>query len=83
MPILFVISVMVVVSVFLITPLSDLTQNNRWIIYVLSYYVLFLIHITVLAMIHKAKKNTISNENKVAYSFVWTSLGLLVVMFIV
>lgn len=37
---------------------------------------------TVLAIIHKVKKDTISNENKIGYSFVWTSLGLLVVIFI-
>src|SRR5699024_1012426 len=82
MPVLFVISLVVVFSFFLIDPLSDITENNRWIIYVFIYYILFLINTTVLAIIHKAKRNTISNENKVTYSFVWTSLGLLAVIFI-
>src|SRR5699024_493017 len=82
MPVFFVISLVVVFSFFLIDPLSGIAQNNRWIIYVFIYYILFLINATVLAIIHKAKKNTISNENKVTYSFVWTSLGLLAVIFI-
>ncbi len=37
---------------------------------------------TVLAIIHKVKKNTISIEHKIGYSFVITSLGLLLVIFI-
>lgn len=82
MPIIIFISLIIVFIFFLTGLLSDLTQINRWIIYVLTYYILFLINVTVLAMIHKAKKNTISNKNKIGYSFVWTSLGLLVVIFI-
>ncbi|GAB4074270.1 hypothetical protein GCM10028778_17730 [Barrientosiimonas marina] len=45
-------------------------------------HILFLINATVLAIVHNAKKNTISNETKIGYSFVWTLLGLLVVIFI-
>lgn len=79
LPAVFIVSLIVIFSFFLIDPLSDITQSNRWIMYVLIYYILFLINTLVLAIIHKAKKNTISNENKVAYSFVWTSLGLIVI----
>ncbi|WP_382394184.1 hypothetical protein [Lentibacillus juripiscarius] len=82
MPVIIILSLVVVFIFFLAGPLSEITQSNRWVIYVLIYYVLFLINATVLALIHKAKKNTISNENKIGYSFVWTSLGLLVVIFI-
>ena len=82
MPIIIFISLVIVFILFLAGPLSDLTQINRWIIYVLIYYILFLINVTVLAVIHKTKKNTISNENKISYSFIWTVVGLLVVIFI-
>lgn len=82
MPVIIILSLVVVFIFFLAGPLSEITQSNRWVIYVLIYYVLFLINATVLALIHKAKKDTISNENKIGYSFVWTSLGLLVVIFI-
>lgn len=82
LPVIFFISLIVFVILFMIGPLSDLTQINRWIIYVLIYYILFLINVTVLAIIHKVKKQTMLNKNKIGYSFVWTSLGLLVVIFI-
>ncbi|GGK09012.1 hypothetical protein GCM10007063_34320 [Lentibacillus kapialis] len=82
MPVIIFVSLVVVFVFFLAGPLSEITQSNRWVIYMLIYYVLFLINATVLALIHKAKKDTISNENKIGYSFVWTSLGLLVVIFI-
>lgn len=82
MPIIIFISLIIVFILFLTGPLSDLTQINRWIIYVLIYYILFLINVTVLAVIHKTKKNNISNEEKISYSFIWTAVGLLVVIFI-
>ncbi len=81
MPVIIILSLVVVFIFFLAGPLSEITQSNRWVIYVLIYYVSFLINAAVLALIHKAKKDTISNENKIGYSFVWTSLGLLVVIF--
>lgn len=80
--VIFFISLIVIFSLLLTGPLSDLTQINRWLIYALLYYILFLINVTVLAFIHKAKKNTIPNENKIGYSFVWTSVGLLFVIFV-
>lgn len=78
LPVIFLISFIVFIILFM----TDLLNGNRWMIYVLIYYILFLINMTVLAIIHKVKKQTIPNENKIGYSFVWTSLGLLVVIFI-
>lgn len=83
MPFFFIISLVVIFSIFLIDPLSGFVQNNRWLIYILLYYVLFLINVIVLAFIHQAKKHTISNGNKIKYSFIWTSLGLFLVIFII
>lgn len=83
MPFFFIISLVVIFSILLIDPLNEIVQNNRWLIYILIYYVLFLVNVMVLAFIHRAKKHTISNEDKVKYSFIWTSLVLFVVIFIV
>ncbi|MCG3418205.1 hypothetical protein [Oceanobacillus jordanicus] len=82
MPVIFFISLVIVMILFLTGPLSEVTQSNRWLIYAVMYYMLFVINMTVLAVIHKVKKNTISNEHKISYSFVITSLGLLLVIFI-
>lgn len=81
MPALFILSLIVIFAFFLIDPLSSLGENNRWIIYVLIYYTLFLVNVMVLAIIHKVKKNTISNGNKIKFSFVWTTLILFVILF--
>src|SRR5690625_4476294 len=53
MPALFILSLIVIFAFFLIDPLSSLAENNRWIIYVLIYYTLFLVNVMVLAIIHK------------------------------
>jgi cytochrome bd-type quinol oxidase subunit 2 len=82
MPVIVFISLVIVMILFLTGPLSEVTQSNRWLIYAVMYYMLFVINMTVLAVIHKVKKNTISNEHKISYSFVITSLGLLLVIFI-
>ncbi|WP_119574691.1 hypothetical protein [Oceanobacillus picturae] len=82
MPVIVFISLVLVMILFLTGPLSEVTQSNRWLIYVVTYYMLFVINMTVLAVIHKVKKNTISNEHKIGYSFLWTSLVLLLVIFI-
>ncbi|MUV38942.1 hypothetical protein JNUCC1_02814 [Lentibacillus sp. JNUCC-1] len=82
MPVIIGISLILLIILFVTEPFSTVIQNNRWMIYVLGYYILFLINAAVVAMIHKAKKNTISNESKIAYSFAWTSLGLIAVIFI-
>ncbi len=83
MPFFFIVSLVFILSIFLIDSLSDLVQNNRWLIYILLYYVLFLINVIVLAFIHQAKKQTISNENKIKLSFIWTSTVLFVIIFVV
>lgn len=82
MPIIIGISLIGVFILFLVEPLSVVIQSNRWMIYVFIYYTLYLINVTVLSMIHKVKGDTISNKNKIYYSFIWTSLGLLVAIFI-
>ncbi len=82
MPIIVFFSLVIVMILFLAGALSEVTQGNRWLIYAVMYYMLFVINMTVLAFIHKIKKNTVSNEHKISYSFVITSLGLLLVIFI-
>ncbi|GAQ17600.1 callose synthase catalytic subunit-like protein [Oceanobacillus picturae] len=82
MPVIVFMSLVIVMILFLTGPLSEVTQSNRWLIYSVMYYMLFVINMTVLAFIHKVKKITVSNEHKISYSFVITSLGLLLVIFI-
>lgn len=51
-----VISLVVFISAFFMTPLSELLQNVRWGIYLILYYFLFLFNLIVLSLIHRVKK---------------------------
>src|SRR5699024_11639175 len=64
----FVISLVIIFSVFMIDPLSSMVQNNRWFIYILLYYVLFLINLIVLAFIQD-RKSTRLNSSHVSISY--------------
>lgn len=80
MPVLFAISFILIF--FLIDSVSNIIESHRWLLYILFYYMLFLINLMVLAFIYKLKKNTIPNENKIIFSFIWTTLILFVIYFL-
>ncbi|KQU21873.1 hypothetical protein ASG65_21490 [Bacillus sp. Leaf13] len=80
---LLVISIVVFISAFFISPLSEVIQSSRWILFITIYYFLFLINILVLTLINKIKKNTISNAKKIKSSFIWTVLLLFVTIFFI
>lgn len=79
MPVLFVLSLIVIMVLFIFDPINQLIQVNRWIMYLLLYYLLFLFNLIILAIVNKVKGNTTSNGNKIKISFVWTSVILLIV----
>lgn len=79
MPVLFVLSLIVIMVLFIFDPINQLIQVNRWIMYLLLYYLLFLFNLIILAIVNKLKGNTTSNGNKIKISFVWTSVILLIV----
>lgn len=83
MPVLFVLSLIVIIVLFTVDPISQLIMDNRWMLYLLLYYMLFLMNLILLALVHKMKQNTISNGYKIRISFVWTSMILLIVLFVV
>lgn len=80
---LLVISIVVFISAFFISPLSEIIQSSRWILFITIYYFLFLINILVLTLINKIKKKTISNAKKVKLSFIWTVLVLFLTIFFI
>ncbi|SHG91861.1 hypothetical protein [Ornithinibacillus halophilus] len=79
---IFVVSLVLFMIIIVIAPFGDVTQNNRWMIYVFLYYFLYLINLIVLTVVHKANKQKLTNENKVKQSFIWTVV-VLVLIFIV
>jgi len=80
--VLFILSILIFISVAVFTPLSDVILTNRWILYLFIFYFLFLLNLFVLSIIHKAKKD-LSKEKKIELSFVWTVLGVVILIFLI
>ena len=86
MPILitifFTLSFIVFMVAFFIFSLADFILVNRWFLYVLAYYFLFLLNIFVLSIVHKMKEE-LSKERKIELSFIFTIVGLVLLIFFI
>lgn len=86
MPILiiffFTLSFIIFMVAFFVFSIEDFVLANRWFVYLLAYYFLFLLNIFVLSIIHKVKKE-LTKEKKVELSFVFTVLGLILLIFFI
>lgn len=86
MPILiiifFTLSFIIFMIAFFAFSLETFILVNRWFLYVLAYYFLFLLNIFVLSIIHKIKKE-LSKERKIELSFIFTVLGLILLIFFI
>jgi len=78
-----VISIIIFISSFLLIPLGEVVQNNRWILYIIIYYFLFLMNILVLSIVHKRLNRNTSNEKKIELSFLWTIFLLFIFIFLI
>jgi hypothetical protein len=79
---LFILSILVFISAFIFTPLSDALLTHRWVLYLIVFYFLFLLNLFVLSIIHKAKKD-LSKEKKIELSFIWTVLSTVILIFLI
>lgn len=79
---LFILSILIFIVSVIFTPLSDVIATNRWILYLAIFYFLFLLNLFVLSIIHKVKRN-LSKEKKIELSFVWTVLGMVILIFLI
>lgn len=79
--IVLVISVILVISGFLITSVNEWMMNYRWNLYGIVYYFLFLYSLFVLSIVHKMKKDS-SKETKIEISFGATVVTLCLALFL-
>lgn len=79
---LFTLSFIIFMVAFFVFSIEDFVLANRWFVYLLAYYFLFLLNIFVLSIIHKVKKE-LTKEKKVELSFVFTVLGLILLIFFI
>lgn len=59
-----VISLIIYISAFFVSPLSEVLQNVRWGIYLIVYYFLFIFNLIVLSLIHRVKKTVLLMKEK-------------------
>lgn len=77
-----ILSILIFISAAVFTPLSDVIVTNRWVLYLFIYYFLFLLNLFALSIIHKVKSG-LSKEKKIELSFVWTVLGVVILIFLI
>ncbi|KYD11502.1 hypothetical protein MXL46_04395 [Heyndrickxia sporothermodurans] len=60
---------------------QEFMQEQRWTLYVFICYFIFMMNLFVLSVIHKIKGESISKEAKIKASYLWTSLILFIIIF--
>ncbi|MGM0896977.1 MAG: hypothetical protein ACQEV0_03705 [Bacillota bacterium] len=75
----FSVAAFIIVSVF--TSLNDWIMDDRWILYGIIYFFLFLYSLFVLSVVHKVKQNS-AKETKIEISFGTTVVSLCVLLFL-
>lgn len=77
------VSLIIFISAFFMSPLNEVLQNDRWGVYLILYYFLYIFNLIVLSVIHKFKKDRIDNKRKVRLSFIVSLLILVFTIFII
>lgn len=81
-PLLIVLSIIAFMTIALSsTSFQEFMQEQRWTLYLFICYFIFMMDLFVLSVIHKIKSNTISNEAKIRAAYMWTSLILFIIIF--
>lgn len=75
----FSVAAFIIVSVF--TSLNDWVMDDRWILYGIIYFFLFLYSLFVLSVVHKVKQRS-AKETKIEISFGATVVSLCVLLFL-
>lgn len=82
-PLLILMSIVLFITLALLSKnFQDFMQEQRWTLYIFILYFIFMMNLFVLSVIHKIKGNSISNEAKIKASYLWTSLILFIIIFI-
>ena len=78
---IFIFSIFILMVLVVGTPLDEWIQKWRWILYLIINYFLFLIYWFILSLVNKYGSKTITKPKKIYFSFLWTVLLLILVIF--
>ena len=79
---LLMISFVVFIPLFFMTPLDVLISSQTWIMFIIVYYFLFFINLFVLSIVHKVVNSSMKIEKKLLITWASSSLLVAFILFI-
>lgn len=76
-------SSVILMTLFMLTPLPDLLQDHLWMMYCIGIYFLFIMNLLVLSVVHRLVEPETAAERKLIYTWVAGVAGLAVIFFVV
>ena len=76
------ISFVVFILLFFMTPLDVLISSQTWIMFIIVYYFLFFINLFVLSIVHKVVNSSMKIEKKLLITWVSSSLLVAFILFV-
>lgn len=76
------ISFVVLILLFFVTPLDVLISSHPWIMFIIAYYFLFFINLFILSIVHKVVDISMKIEKKLLITWASSSLSVVIILFV-
>jgi len=76
------ISFVIFILLFLVTPLDELISSHTWTMFVIAYYFLFFINLFILSIVHKVVDISMKIEKKLLITWASSSLAVVIILFV-
>ena len=77
-----IISFVIFILLFLVTPLDELISSHTWTMFVIAYYFLFFINLFILSIVHKVVDISMKIEKKLLITWASSSLAVVIILFV-
>ncbi|WP_404447854.1 hypothetical protein LG307_02860 [Sutcliffiella horikoshii] len=74
------ISFVLFIVLFFITPLEDLLNQHAWLMFMVIYYFLFFINLFILSIVHKVMDSSVKVEKKLVITWIGSSLLIAIIL---
>ncbi len=76
------VSIVILITLFFITPLQALISSQQWIMLIIMYYFLFLLNLFILSIVHKVVIQSTTIEKKLLLTWGSSSIVIFMVLFL-
>ena len=77
-----IISFVIFILLFFVTPLDELISSHTWTMFVIAYYFLFFINLFILSIVHKVVDISMKIEKKLLITWASSSLAVVIILFV-